>query len=97
MYYQYGLRERKRYLIRPYIDCAEHTLIKIPRAISVWKIFETLHVIFGLAIVVRNKRIVIVITDFLRWELFYEYMYGSEFSLPKQQSLVNPREISTEF
>lgn len=95
---KYGLRERKIYYpIRPYINCAEQALIKIPRAISVCKIFETQHVILGVAIVVRNKKIVFVIKDFLRWELFYEYMYGSEFCLPKQQRLVDPREVSTEF
>lgn len=70
------MRERKRYhFIRPNINCAEQALIKIPRAITARKIFETLHVILGLAIVVGNKKIVIVITDFLRWELFHEYMY----------------------
>lgn len=75
---KYGLRERKIYYpIRPYINCAEQALIKIPRAISVCKIFETQHVILGVAIVVRNKKIVFVIKDFLRWELFYEYMYVS--------------------
>lgn len=77
------MRERKRYFIRLYIDCVEYILIKILRVISVWKIFEILYVIFGLVIVVRNKRIVIVIIDFFRWELFYEYMYGFEFFLFK--------------